>query len=64
MSGHLTLERPRHRWEDNIEIYLRDIGCVGMDCIDLAQDRDLWHALVNTVMNLHDTYDLGKFFSN
>lgn len=53
MSGHLTLERPRHRWEDNIEIDLREIGCVGMGCTDLAQDRDLWHALVNTVTNLH-----------
>jgi hypothetical protein len=36
---------------DNIEMDLRDIGCGGMDWIDLAQDRDQWRALVNTAMN-------------
>jgi hypothetical protein len=43
---------PRHRWEDNIKINLREIGWNGMDWIDLAQDRDQWRVLVNTVMNL------------
>jgi hypothetical protein len=37
---------------DNIKIDLREIGWNGMDWIDLAQDRDQWRALVNTVMNL------------
>jgi hypothetical protein len=37
---------------DNIKMELREIGCGGMDWIDLAQDRDQWRALVNTVMNL------------
>jgi hypothetical protein len=37
---------------DNIKIDLREIGWDGMDWIDLAQDRDLWRALVNMVMNL------------
>jgi hypothetical protein len=37
---------------DNIKRDLREIGLVGMDWIDLAQDRDKWRALVNTVMNL------------
>jgi hypothetical protein len=37
---------------DNIKIYLREIGWDGMDWIDLAQDRDQWRVLVNTVMNL------------
>jgi hypothetical protein len=46
------LGRPRCRWVDNIKIDLRDIGCAGMDWIDLAQNRDQWRALVNTVMNL------------
>jgi hypothetical protein len=46
------LERPRHRWVDNIRMGLREIEWGGMDWIDLAQDRDQWKALVNTVMNL------------
>jgi hypothetical protein len=37
---------------DNIKIDLREIGWGGMDWIDLAQDRDHWRALVNTVTNL------------
>jgi hypothetical protein len=46
------LGRPRRRWVGNITIDLREIGWDGTDCIDLAQDRDQWRALVNTVMNL------------
>jgi hypothetical protein len=46
------LGRPRHRWEDNIKMDLREIGCGDMDWINLAHDRDQWKALVNTVMNL------------
>jgi hypothetical protein len=46
------LGRPRSRWEDNIRMNLREIGWGGMDWIDLAQDRDQWRALVNTVINL------------
>jgi hypothetical protein len=41
-----------NRWEDNMEMYRRETGWGGMDWIDLAQDRDPWRALVNTVMNL------------
>jgi hypothetical protein len=37
---------------DSIKIDLREIGWDGIDCIDLAQDKDKWTALVNTVMNL------------
>jgi hypothetical protein len=51
-GGKRPLGRLRRRWVDNIEIELRKIGCDGMDLIDLAQDRDQWRALVNTVMNL------------
>jgi hypothetical protein len=51
-EGKRPLGRPRHRWEYNIKIDLREIGWGGMDWIDLAQDRDQWRALVNTVMNL------------
>jgi hypothetical protein len=45
-------KRPRRRWVDNIKMDLREIGCDGMDWIDLAQDRDQWSSLLNTVMNL------------
>jgi hypothetical protein len=44
--------RPRRRWVDNIKMDLRDIGWYGMDWIDLAQNRNQWRDLVNTVMNL------------
>ena len=44
--------RPRRRWEDNIKMDFQEVGCVGMDCIELAQDRDRWRELVNAVMNL------------
>jgi hypothetical protein len=43
---------PRRRWEDNIKMDLREIGWDGTDWIDLAQNRDHWRALLNTVMNL------------
>jgi hypothetical protein len=46
------LGRPRRRWVINIKVDLREIGWDDMDWIDLAQDRDEWRALVNTVMNL------------
>jgi hypothetical protein len=51
-EGKRPLGRPRRRWEDNIKMDLLKVGCGGMDCFDLAQDRDRWRALVNTVMNL------------
>jgi hypothetical protein len=51
-EGKRPLGRPRRRWKDNIRMDLREIGWGGMDWIDLAQDRDQWRAVVNTVMNL------------
>jgi hypothetical protein len=51
-GGKRPLGRPRRRWVDNIKMNLREIGWVGVNWIDLAQDRDQWRALVNTVMNL------------
>jgi hypothetical protein len=51
-EGKRPLGRQRRMWVDNIKIDIREIGCDGMDRIDLAQDRDQWRALVNTVMNL------------
>jgi hypothetical protein len=46
------LERPRHKWEDNIKMNLQEVGWGGMDWIELAQGRDRWFALVNAVMNV------------
>jgi transcription termination factor 2 len=44
--------RPRRRWKDNIKADLQEVGCVSMDWIEPAKDRDRWRALVNAVMNL------------
>jgi hypothetical protein len=52
-EGKRPLGRPRRRWVDNIKIDLREIGWDGRDWIELAQNRDQFRALVNTVMNLH-----------
>jgi hypothetical protein len=56
MAGKFILlndsNRPRRRWVSFIKIDLGEIGWDGMDWIALAQDRDRWRALVNTVMNL------------
>jgi hypothetical protein len=51
-EGKTSLGRPRRRWEDNINMDLREIGWGDVVWIDLAEDRDQWRALVNTVMNL------------
>jgi hypothetical protein len=51
-EGKRPLGRPTRRWVDTIKMGLREIGWDGVDWIDLAQDRDQWSALVNTVMNL------------
>jgi hypothetical protein len=51
-EGKRALGRPRCRLVDNIKMDLREIGWGGMDWIDLAQDREKWRALVNTVLNL------------
>jgi len=50
-EGKRPLGRPRGRWEDNIKMDLEEVGCGGVDWIELTQDRDRWRALVNAVMN-------------
>jgi len=52
-KGNRPFGRPRRRWEDNIKIDLQDVGCGGIEWIELAQVRDRWQALINAVMNLH-----------
>jgi hypothetical protein len=51
-EGKRPLGRPRRRWVDNIKMDLGEVGCDGVDWIDVAQDRDRWRAYVNAVMNL------------
>jgi len=51
-EGKRPLGRPRRRWEDNIKMDIQEVGCGGMDWVDLVQDRDRWRALLNEVMNL------------
>ena len=51
-EGKRPLGRPRRRWEDNIKMDLQEVGGVCGDWMELAQGRDRWRALVNTVMNL------------
>jgi hypothetical protein len=46
------LGRPRRSWEENIKMDIQEVRCEGMVWIELAQDTDMWRALVNAVMNL------------
>jgi hypothetical protein len=51
-EGRRPLGRPKLRWEDNIRINLRQMGCWCVGLMELAQDRDRWRALVSAVMNI------------
>jgi hypothetical protein len=51
-EGKRPLGRPRRGWEDNIKMYLKEIGIDGTNWIWLVQDRVQWGAFVKTVMNL------------
>jgi hypothetical protein len=51
-EGKRPLRRPRLRWEDNVGMDIQEVGCRCEDWIGLAQDRDMWRALVSAVRNL------------
>jgi len=51
-EGKRPLGRPRRRWEYNIKMDLQEVGVGCGDWMELAQDRDMWRALVSRVMNL------------
>jgi len=59
-EGKRPFTRPSRRWQD-IKMYLHDVGCEGMDWIDLAQDRKRWRALVKAVMNPWGSINCGEF---
>jgi hypothetical protein len=52
LIGKKPHRRPRHRWEGNIRMDLRETGWEGVDWMHLAKERDQWWTLVNMVMNL------------
>jgi hypothetical protein len=63
-EGRRPLGRPRRRWVVSIKMHHREIGWDGIDWFDLAQNRDQWRALVNTVMNFRVPQNAGKFLSS
>jgi hypothetical protein len=63
-EGRRLLGRCRHKWEDNIKIDLEDMEWIGIDWIDMSQDKDGWWALVNKVMNLRVSQNVGNFLNS
>jgi hypothetical protein len=59
-EGKRPLGSHKHGWEDHIRMDLKETGWEGVDWIRVAQDTDLWRALVNTVMNLQVPEKVGK----
>jgi hypothetical protein len=62
-EGKRPLRRPRHKWVDNIRMDFREVGWGDMDWIGLAQDRNRWRALVNSILNFRVPRNAGKLSS-
>jgi hypothetical protein len=62
-EGKRPLGRPRHRWVANIRMDLGEVGWGDVVWIGLAQDRNRWWALVNSVLNLWVPWNAGKLSS-
>jgi hypothetical protein len=60
-EGKRLLGKPRRNWEDNIKMDLQEVGCGGLDWIDLAQDRDSWRALVSVCNEPSGSIKCGEF---
>jgi len=63
-EGKRPLGKPGPRWEDSIKMDLQEVGCGGVDWIELAQDRDRWRALMNAAMNLRVPQNEGNFLTS
>jgi hypothetical protein len=63
-QGKSPVGSPRRRWEDNIKIYLQEMGCEGMDLTDVAEDKNRWRALVDVGMTLRIPQNAGNFLTS
>jgi len=63
-EGKGPLGRPRRRWQDNGKMDVQEVGCGGMDWIELVQGRDRWQALVNAVMNRRVPQNTGDLLTS
>jgi hypothetical protein len=62
-EGKRSLGRPGRRWVDNVRMDLGEVGWGDVDWVGLAQDRNRWRAVVNSVLNLWVPCNAGKLSS-